>query len=75
MGGLRYPVPAGGATACGRSNHNFGNINLLAPYTQRLGGPRAEAAGVLSAMRATRRRMQAEEWVRPLEVDHALDSE
>ena len=36
---------------------------------------RAEAAGVLSAMRATRRRMQEEEWVRPLEVDHALDNE
>ena len=36
---------------------------------------RAEAAGVLSAMRATRRRMQEEEWVRPLAVDHALDNE
>ena len=32
MGGLRYPVPAGGAAACGRSNHNFHKVSLLALY-------------------------------------------
>jgi len=36
---------------------------------------RAEAAGVLSAMRATRRRVVDGAWESPLEIDHALDNE